>query len=192
MKNTLLLCAVAFAGVLQAFSNGNAPGSTDDRAVLTTSMVAAVGAAHSEPAMSDSDFAKEAAMGGMTEVALGKLAADKGQDPKVRDFGKMMVTDHTKANDELKGIARSKHIQLPVRLDDKHRKMSDELGKLSGKEFDTAYVKAMVEDHKEDLELFKSEATHGTDAELKAFAAKAAAVIQKHLTKIQEIHDGMK
>lgn len=191
MKSTLPLIAVALAGVLQAFSAGNDPTSLDG-APLKTDMIRTAEATSPAATLSDTAFAKEAAIGGMAEVALGKMAAEKGTDPKVKDFGKMMVTDHSKANEELKGIARSKNMRLPSELDDEHKALSEKLSKLSGREFDAAYVKAMLEDHKKDLGLMQSEATHGTDADLKAFAAKTAPVIQKHLTRIQQIHDAMK
>ena len=78
-------------------------------------------------------------MGGMAEVELGKLASEKGTDPKVKDFGKMMITDHGKANAELKSIAHSKNIELPSQLDAGHKALKDKLSKLSGKEFDSSY-----------------------------------------------------
>ena len=178
MKTTLLFTALAVAGMLQAFSIGS-PNRTE------------VGTTASAIANDDADFAKEAAMGGMAEVALGKLAAEKGMDQRVKDFGAMMVKEHGKANEELKGIARSKKIDLPTELDAEHKALADKLGKLSGKDFDEAYVKEMLEDHKKDLKVFQSEAANGSDAEIKAFASKTATVIQKHLTAIQKIHDSM-
>ncbi len=142
--------------------------------------------------MSDTAFAAKAAVGGMAEVALGKMAAIKGADNKVKDFGKMMVMDHGKANSELMGIAKSKNMMLPAGLDAEHQAKSDSLGKLSGKNFDIAYVNAMIEGHKKTLALMQSEAGNGKDAELKAFAAKTAPVVQMHLTEIMKIHDSMK
>jgi putative membrane protein len=128
----------------------------------------------------------------MAEVALGKMAASKSSDSKIKDFGNMMVMDHGKANSELMTIAKSKNIALPTGLDAEHQAKSDSLSKLSGKDFDMAYVNAMIEGHKKTLALMQSEATNGKDADLKAFAAKTAPVVQSHLTKIQQIHDSMK
>lgn len=142
--------------------------------------------------MSDTTFAGKAAVGGMAEVALGKMAAAKGADSKVKEFGNMMVMDHGKANAELMSIAKSKNITLPGGLDAEHQAKSDSLSKLSGKDFDMAYVNAMIEGHKKTLSLMQSEATNGKDTELKAFAAKTAPVVQHHLDEIQKIHDSMK
>src|SRR5471030_3252530 len=83
----------------------------------------------------DKSFVMKAAQGGMTEVQLGQLAADKGTSQDVKDFGSKMVTDHGKANDELKSIASSKGVTIPDKLDAKHQAMVDKMSKMSGAEF---------------------------------------------------------
>jgi putative membrane protein len=104
----------------------------------------------------------------------------------------MMVTDHGKANAELMNIAKTKNIMLPATLDAEHQAKSDSLSKLSGAAFDKGYVEVMIEGHKKTLALMQSEAANGKDAELKAFAAKTAPVVQMHLDHIQKIHDSLK
>ena len=79
-------------------------------------------AVSSATATSDPDFIKEAAMGGMAEVELGKLAATKATNAEVKKFAQMMVTDHSKANDELKALAAKKGIAAPIEFEaDLHR-----------------------------------------------------------------------
>jgi putative membrane protein len=193
MKKTILFLATAIAVcLLQACSGNKTAGSADSTAVKTDSTKVTTVSADSSAVMADTTFAAKAAVGGMAEVALGKMAAGKGTDSKVRDFGKMMVTDHGKANAELMGIAKSKNIVLPAGLDAEHQAKSDSLSKLSGKDFDVAYVNAMIDGHKKTLALMQSEASNGKDTELKAFAAKTAPVVQMHLTEIMKIHDSMK
>ena len=141
----------------------------------------------------DKTFTMKAAQGGMTEVQLGQLASDKATSPDVKDFGAKMVTDHGKANDELKGIATAKGLTLPDKLDAKHQAMVDKLSKLSGAEFDKAYVAGMVKAHKEDDALFSKEAKTGGDADIKAFADKTdTSVIKMHLSMIEDIQSKMK
>jgi len=84
----------------------------------------------------------------MAEVELGKLASQKASNPKVKAFGQRMVTDHTKAGDEVKDLAMSKQIVLPTFIDSKHQATHNRLAKLSGAEFDRAYVTEMVAGHK--------------------------------------------
>jgi len=185
--------AMTIIALLQACSGNKPAANSDSTAVKTdSSSVTTVKTDSSTAVLSDTAFAAKAAVGGMAEVALGKMAAAKGTDSKVKDFGNMMVMDHGKANAELMSIAKSKNITLPAGLDAEHQAKSDSLSKLSGKDFDAAYVNAMIEGHKKTLALMQSEAANGKDADLKAFAAKTAPVVQKHLDKIQQIHDSMK
>ena len=94
-------------------------------------------------------FINNMAIAGMAEVQLGKLASERGMSADVKQFGQMMVTDHTKANDELKQIAAKLNIQLPTELDTKHKALADRLSKLQGAEFDREYAMAMVSGHEE-------------------------------------------
>jgi len=128
----------------------------------------------------DKNFAKEAAMGGMAEVELGKLAQQNAQDNDVKQFGAKMVQDHSAANQELTPILAEKDVTAPQQLDEKHRKTLDKLSKMRGAEFDRAYMREMVEDHDKDVKKFRQEAEHGKDADLKAFAQKTLPVLEQH------------
>lgn len=144
------------------------------------------GAAAAAP-VTDSDFAQKAAIGGLAEVELGQMAQTKAASADVRQFGQMMVSDHTKANAELMNIAASKTLTLPRELDAEHRAVRDQLNALSGAEFDRQYMAAMVKDHNETVALFQAEANGGNDAELKAFAARTLPKLQDHLRVANEI-----
>ncbi|SDT58951.1 putative membrane protein [Mucilaginibacter mallensis] len=139
----------------------------------------------------DSQFAVEAINGGMTEVALGKLAIQKGKSKKVKNFGTMMVKDHSKANDKLTALIKSKKIDLPMTPDPAQQKMIQDLSRKSESDFDKAYIKAMIDDHQEDVKTFAEEAKKLQDPDLKAFAIKTLPVLQKHLDDINAIHDSM-
>jgi putative membrane protein len=135
---------------------------------------------------SDENFVKEAAGAGMMEVQLGKIAADKGSSDRVKEFGKRMQEDHGKANDELKSIASNKGVTLPTELSGKHKRTFDRISKKSGAEFDREYMKAMVDDHKEDLKKFKTEADKGKDPDVKQFASKHVSVLEQHLSMAEK------
>ena len=141
--------------------------------------------------MADHKFAMEAAMGGMAEVELGRLAAQKGASDEVRQFGQRMVDDHSKANEQLTQVASSKGMTLPTALDAKHQAEMQKLSALSGDAFDRAYVKMMVKDHKKDVAEFQKESSRGADPDIKSFAATALPTIQEHLQMIQRISDKM-
>lgn len=194
MKKLNLLLVLAVAGTMLQSCSGKKSSSTSDSSAVTTdsSKTTIVKTDSAAMVMPDTTFASKAAVGGMAEVALGKMAAAKGTSSKVKDFGNMMVMDHGKANAELMSIAKTKKIVLPTGLDAEHQAKSDSLSKLSGKDFDLAYVNAMIEGHKKTLALMESEASGGKDAEFKAFAAKTGTVVKMHLTEIMKIHDNLK
>jgi putative membrane protein len=138
------------------------------------------GGAQHGGAISMPEFVKHAAQGGMAEVSLGKLAADKASDPDVKQFAQRMVDDHSKANAELTGLASSKGILLPANTDPKNQALMDRLAKLSGSEFDRAYMHAMLTDHDHDVSEFRAYAQRGTDPDVKAWAAKTLPTLEEH------------
>ena len=129
----------------------------------------------------DHNFIMDAAMGGMMEVELGRVAAEKGMNDAVKQFGQKMVDDHSKANSELMSLASSKGITLPTELDAKHRAEVTKFSALSGAELDREYTKMMVSDHRKDVSEFEKESTRATDPDLKAFATKTLPTLQEHL-----------
>jgi len=135
----------------------------------------------------DQHFVMEAYEGGMAEVALGQLATEKASNPKVKEFGQRMVTDHGKANDELKTLAASKKITLPTKLSAKNQATKDRLSKLSGSAFDHAYINDMVKDHQADSAAFHKAANTAQDPDIKAWATKTGAVVDEHLKMAQDI-----
>jgi putative membrane protein len=139
----------------------------------------------------DTHFAIKAAQGGMAEVKLGQLAADKASSPDVKAFGQQMVDDHTKANDQLKSIAQGEGITLPGDVNQKQQATYDRLSKLSGADFDKQYVKSMVMDHEEDVKDFRKEANSGKDEKIKSFASQTLPTLQGHLDKIKGIQSKM-
>ena len=140
----------------------------------------------------DQKFLEKAANGGMMEVQLGELAQEKAQSEQVKAFGKRMADDHGKANEELKQVASSKGIQLPASLDKKHQADVDRFSKMSGAQFDRAYMDHMVDDHKKDVADFKKEASSGKDADVKSFASKTLPTLQEHLQLAQSTYDAVK
>jgi putative membrane protein len=128
----------------------------------------------------DKKFAENAAKGGMMEVAMGRQAAGKAQSNDVKQFGNRMVTDHSKANNELKAIASKKGISLPNEEPSANFKT------------DKTYMDMMVSDHQKDLAEFQQEAKNGSDPDLKAFADKTSKVVASHLSEARRIDKNLK
>src|SRR3954453_14030235 len=159
-------------------SSSTAPGTADRTAADRNTAADRSGAMLSS---TDKDFAMKAAQGGMAEVALGNLAQQQGSSSKVKDFGKKLANDHSKANDELTQIASREGITLPTSMDSKHQETVDRFAKVSGAKFDREFLKDAVNDHKEDIAEFQKEASQGTDPGLKDFASSHVSVLQDHL-----------
>lgn len=136
---------------------------------------------------SDQKFIKGAAEGGMAEVELGKLAMQKASSDDVKRFGQRMVDDHSKANDKLKEVAASLGVTLPQHLNAKDEATKERLSNLSGDQFDKAYMRDMVKDHKADVAAFRTESNAGRDASIKSFAAQTLPTLRDHLKDAQTI-----
>lgn len=129
----------------------------------------------------DRKFVMDAAMSGMAEVELGRMAVERGASDAVRQFGQRMIDDHTRANEELMQLASTLGLTPPSALDPSHRAAANKLSRLSGAEFDRAYAKMMVGDHQKAVSLFQRESERGGRAELKAFAARTLPALREHL-----------
>lgn len=186
---SFLATALMAAWMLQSCGGGTTDNSKHEDSVDSAQAV------NKETAPVDkasSDFAVEAANGGLMEVELGKIAQEKGTSQRVKDFGAMMVRDHGKANDELKALATSKNITLPDSVGAEHRDHIMDMSKKTGKDFDKAYIDMMVSDHKEDIDKFQKASTDLTDPDLKTFASSTLPTLKAHQDSAKAIQDGIK
>jgi putative membrane protein len=160
--------------------------------MLTAAAVAFAGGAQVGPKQSadrmqrDTTFIAKASAGGLAEVELGQLAQTNASSEKVKQFGQRMIQDHSKGGEELSKIAIQKGITVPTALDAKAQATKDRLSKLTGVEFDRAYMRDMVKDHREDVAEFTKEANGGDDPEVKAFAAKMLPTLKEHLKMAED------
>jgi putative membrane protein len=135
----------------------------------------------------DATFYKKAAEGGIFEVDTGNQAAKSSNNQQVKDFGSMLVTDHTAANEKLKGIAASKNISLPTTASVGQMGQKAKLDVLTGDTYDKSFIKTQVKAHEETIALFKKEIATGQDADAKAFASATLPTLRKHLKEARSI-----
>jgi putative membrane protein len=145
-----------------------------------------------DPFASDRQFVSEAAAGSALEIELGKLAQEKGSSEAVKEFGKRMVDDHTKAGEDLKQAAAKANMQAPPELSRKGKKTQEKLSKLSGPDFDREYAKLMVNDHKNDVKAFERESKSGAAPALKDFAMRTLPTLQEHYKMAQQLENPSK
>jgi putative membrane protein len=136
-------------------------------------------------------FMNDAALGGMAEVEISKLAKDRASNARVKNFAEMMINDHGAANNDLQTIAREKNVTLPSNLG-KHQEHLEDLSKKKGAEFDKAYMKMMVNDHKDVVEDFEKCAQNGTDPDVKTFASQKLPTLRMHLDSAKAINQSLK
>jgi putative membrane protein len=139
----------------------------------------------------DASFYKNAAEGGIAEVDAGRLAQDKGNSQQVKDFGAMMVKDHTAANEKLQALASSQNITLPTSPSMHQMATKAKLDVLSGDTFDKSYVKGQISAHRQTIALFRKEISSGQDADAKAFATATLPTVRAHLKAINAIAANM-
>jgi putative membrane protein len=165
---TLAVCSLlAFAGT--AYS---ADSATENRGQLSNT---------------DYKFAVSATRGGAAEVNLAQVAIQKAADPGVRQFAQRMLQDHTKANQQLAQILSQKGVTIPTETSSSEQREVDRLQKLSGADFDKAYMDHMLRDHKKDVKEFEKASESATDTDIKAFAANTLPILQDHLRMAEEL-----
>jgi putative membrane protein len=141
---------------------------------------------------SDKQFIQEAADESLAEVELGKLAVRRATSPQVKDFGRRMAADHSSSNDQIEKLAARKGVSLSQSLGKDNKVVRDRLEKLSGSQFDSAYMAEMLKDHKKDLETYSQQSRTANDDEVKSFAAKTLPTLQNHLKQAEMIAPDLK
>jgi putative membrane protein len=195
MKKVFLASAFVAALAIQACNSGSKTNSTTDASTNDSSMMdtasntstMATDTSAMNPASTNANtFMEQAAVGGMMEVEAGKVAQSQSTNAAVKDFAATMIKDHTKANDELKGIASKKSFTLPASLPAAEKNHLDEMKKLSGADFDKHYIGMMVTDHAKTVALFTAGGKN-PDQEISGFAGKTLPIIQAHYKKATDL-----
>jgi putative membrane protein len=129
----------------------------------------------------DQNFAMMAGISNFAEIDAGQTASTKGESAGVRQFGSMMVADHTTAQDELQSIAAGLRLYAPDSLDATHVALKQKLATLSGRAFDSVYIHSQVTDHQNAINLFELEVNSGQNGKLREYAASKLPHLEMHL-----------
>lgn len=195
MKRTLILCAAAASVLSLAACNKqdtSNPGQSEPVNKVQDATAAAVGATSAATLGANTlgGYVSNAAMGDMYEIEAGKIAQEKAQNADVKAFGAMLVKDHTASSTEMKPLVTAAGETPPTELDERRKGMLDNLRAASGADFDKTFLTQQEAAHNEALTLHKGYADNGENAQLKAFAAKTAPVIQAHLDQVKKLQGG--
>ena len=205
MKKTLLpVMAIFSAAFLYSCNSSSDTSTSSDTTTTTTTDTSMSGTTTSMDTTSvstntaplekmDRDFVMKATSGGMMEVELGNIAQQNAANQRVKDFGSMMVRDHSAANQELMSFANRRNLMLNSdSLLKLHKSHIDALKNKTGAAFDKAYMSMMVSDHKKDVSEFEKASKMCKDQECLAFAAKTLPTLQMHLDSAQAINKAIK
>jgi putative membrane protein len=135
----------------------------------------------------DEAFLREAASGGMAEVKLGQLAAERAANPDIRKFGQRMMVDHGKMNQDLMNVAKKLGVNVPKELNKTHQALVEKMQGLKGPDFDRTYMQEMVKDHQHDVKEFAEHAKSAEHPDVRALAGRALPIIQEHLRMAREL-----
>ena len=132
--------------------------------------------------MMDVNFVKQEVSRSMLEVELGKLAEQKSSSDYIKQFGRMIQSDHFKAGKELKIIASRNNISVAgVMTSEK----IDDLSVLNGSEFDKRYINTMIDYNNTEIKEFEDASLIIKNVELKKWIDKTLATIKNHLKEAQ-------
>ena len=137
-------------------------------------------------------FLVKAANGGMTEVQLGEIAQQKATNQKVKDFGSMMVHDHSAANEKVKALAAQRNVTLPAAVSEESQKDIKDCSAKTGKDFDKAYMTAMVKKHEATIDMFEKAANDSKDSDVKTFINNTLPKVREHLDSAKAIRKNLK
>jgi putative membrane protein len=139
----------------------------------------------------DANFIREAAQGGLMEVRMGQSAKDHASNGDVKNYGEMLVKDHSKANDKLSQMAGEKGVNLAKDVEPKHTDMIKDFEAKNGADFDRAFIEYAIKDHRKDISKFERASRDLNDSELKAFATETLPTLRNHLAEAERIAKSM-
>jgi putative membrane protein len=139
----------------------------------------------------DESFLAAAAKSGMAEIELSKLAGEKSSRSDIKMYAHQLLSDHTKATEELKTLAVTKKYKLPTGPGVANDTKKVALQALEGRDFEDKYVNSMVDDHKSALKLFQEESQNGVDPDIKKFASKTLPILREHLSMAKALEGKM-
>ena len=184
MKSTLKLSALIVGG-LAAACLGLV--SAEEKAANRTDSDRKAGKSTTILNAEEQKFLTEAADGGMLETELGRLAEEKAANAEVKEFARTMIKDHGKLNEQFRELAMAGEVKLPKELSDKHGATVERLKKLSGREFDNAYVNQSIRGHRMAIEKFERAAAKCENAKLKSLIEKSLPHLRQHLASAQKL-----
>jgi putative membrane protein len=135
----------------------------------------------------DSGFIRQVGSMNLLEVRLGTLAGQRSSNATVKQFAQQMVSSHSSMGQQWASLAEQNRLPTSAPMNSIQQRQAEQLSKLSGAEFDRAYMNAMVADHEQDAGGLQRIGTYAQSAEVKRLAANGLAATQQHLSRARQV-----
>jgi putative membrane protein len=139
------------------------------------------------PSFADQAFLRKTLEDDDAEVQMGQLASQKSSSADVKQFGEKMAQIHEQLINQIKPIAKKLDVDLPKGLSKKDKQEIAKMQALSGPDFDTAFIRAMLKDQQSDLKEFRDEAKGAQNPGLQRLAKMDAPVLSQHLQILERL-----
>ena len=156
----------------------------------TTTPVVAQPGQPAQPAQSvraDSVFIAGVDASNAAELRLARMAQSKAREPVVKSFADRMVTDHDRMQKEWVTLSSRYGVRFSGNLSPQHQAQVTRLDRLSGTEFDRAYMAAMTQNHRENVNTFQTTGRSTQSAEVRQLVERSLPSLQEHLALAREV-----
>lgn len=140
----------------------------------------------------DKHFVRTVAFSSLVEMEAGKLSLKKTSDSAIKSFSRLLVNEHKQLAKDLKEVVAQRNVEFPTTLDDAHKNKIARLSTKSGRAFEMAFIKLMVDDHTAALRLFDQAGAHAKDVHIQSFANKNIPIIREHLRIANQLNAKLK
>lgn len=157
---------------------------------IVINMALSAGAYAAQEGMPATQFVQQASMSNLFELESSKLAQERSENAKVKDFASMMIKDHTKAGKDLEAAVKKSGMNAKAvakSLDAEHEGKISTLQQKKGEDFDDTYISMQQDAHDKAVELFSAYAGNGNDKEIRSFASQTLPVLKKHQHHVETL-----
>lgn len=140
-----------------------------------------------QEANKEQDFLTKAVSSNQFEIALGTQALKQSENESIKQYGQMLINDHTKVLEELQEAAATKKLVLPNGMEENQASILKSLSILSGADFDNAFKDVAIKTHESAIALFEHAANNLNDQELRSWAAEKVPSLRSHLEQAKSL-----
>ena len=140
----------------------------------------------------DAQFVEEVVASNYAEIKMAEIANQRSRNSEVKQIAQMVQADHSGSLNELKTLAQSKAISVPVEETDEARLKMENFSAESGRNFDEKWCKEMIDKHEDNIDRFEKRLENSDDADLKSWISKTLLTLRSHHDKLKACQEKLK